>query len=129
MPERFDYPEQGWSSELNARERKRRDNQIAKHKEELTDLTGQWSNGEITQEQFNKQIGLRGWTWLPGSPVNAVQGMVPNILRSGWNIGQDLAKSAATMKEVYRGVIKLLDPRRQIHEIKVGEPEDDEQQR
>ena len=129
MPQQYPYPDNnGWAGELNER-RKRKpeavsDQTIAQHKEELQDLAGQWSNGEVSSQDVAKAIGACGSQAieLPGSPRKVISGTHQNLK----NIAQDLVKSAAFMKELGRGVLTFLDPRKGIHRIEVGG--DDEQQ-
>jgi hypothetical protein len=90
---------------------------IGQHKEELQEIAGQWSNGEVSSQDFNKAMLSRGW-----SPITALQ----SVLMSAVHIGRDLAKSALFMKEVRRGVLKMLDPLGREHRIEIDAPEPEE---
>ena len=119
MPVQFPYPDNGWST---GKIRKVSDQTISQHKTELTDIAGQWSNGEISADEFGTAIGVKGWALIkiPGSPYTYAEGGPKNLEL----MVRDLKNGLAYMKEIGRGVLTLLDPRGQQHEIEIPIGED-----
>jgi hypothetical protein len=101
------------------------DDQIARHKDELTDLANRYMSDEISFDRYNKEVKERGWLHGAQSPWRAW----PSERRSRFEFNpkeggkvmmDDIRKNFEVMKQVGQGVIYLLDPRGGQHQIQVG---------
>jgi hypothetical protein len=141
MPEQFPYPEQGWSTgrmkkvgDPKEADVTGGDETIQADKSALQQVAQAWQSGKMAWEDVNKEIEKRNWS--AQAPIRAPGDTRPISPRDIFDmyrfIGEKFITKAPEItkasgeanKQAHRfmkllgfGVLTLLDPRQQVHEI------------